>query len=250
MQWGISCFEEVSMLIEWRQEGGWLRPWHTNKGRFALASSQEDINISKLLWKEYLRDLISLGNIWIDIINGIKKSQCSNFCQAPGQKKTESWDVIGKYLNCEPDLWMPWRNTEDIESMYTFLNGKNNLKYFFPKQRAFQFWRVSLVFRMAKVVPAQLTGPWTVMAAKAFWHPIYNWRTQKTKTIKKDWRLWSYSTTQDIKEPNEISAKLWNGIGEECWFKTADLMTWNKGCNISLDQKAVCPIYTNSGGSS
>lgn len=27
-----------------------------NKGRFALASSQEDINISKLLWKEYLRD--------------------------------------------------------------------------------------------------------------------------------------------------------------------------------------------------
>lgn len=163
MQWGISCFEEVSMLIEWRQEGGWLRPWHTNKGRFALASSQEDINISKLLWKEYLRDLISLGNIWIDIINGIKKSQCSNFCQAPGQKKTESWDVIGKYLNCEPDLWMPWRNTEDIESMYTFLNGKNNLKYFFPKQRAFQFWRVSLVFRMAKVVPAQLTGPWTAM---------------------------------------------------------------------------------------
>lgn len=104
-----------------------------NKGRFALASSQEDINISKLLWKEYLRDLILLGNIWIAIINGIKKSQCSNFCQAPEQKKTESWNVIGKYLNCEPDLWMPWRNTEVIKSMCTFLNGKNSLKYLFPK---------------------------------------------------------------------------------------------------------------------
>lgn len=54
IQSGISCFEEISMLIEGKQESDWLRlgqqhSRHINKGRSALTSAEENINVYKLL---------------------------------------------------------------------------------------------------------------------------------------------------------------------------------------------------------